>query len=125
MENQNNNNTNHSPKSRVRHDNEPSNSTSNNQDNENQDESVNDMHLNNSKPIIIESMNLATHSNMETTIDADMVDTFKESLEFKRRTDPKFNQETLNTSNANPPELLTFTTKCTDASLSLNLNLQL
>ena len=27
--------------------------------------------------------------------------------------------------NANPPELLTFTTKCTDASLSLNLNLQL
>jgi hypothetical protein len=87
----------------VRHENDPINNTSTNQDN--QDESINDMPLNNSKPIIIKSMNLATHSNMETTIDADLVDTFKDGMKFLNRTDPRFNQENQNNSNLNPPDL--------------------
>lgn len=92
IENQNNEDSNDvSGTTRVRHGDENKENSdlkdSNNKDN-NEETPLND-----DSPIIIESMDTATHSNMQTLIETDMVDNYRRNIEFQRKHDQNFNQQ--------------------------------
>ena len=59
-------------------------------------------------PIVIESMDQANHTNMETTDNSDMVENFKQNMEFKLKNDvfqKRFDKDDPNNPNQNTNDM--------------------